>query len=128
MWTRESLHDLVKEKLSGYLFVAVSNREPYIHTFSGDKIVTQVPASGLTTALDPVMQACGGTWIASGRGDADRKVVDKDNKVSVPPERPRYSLKRVWLSREERERLLLRLLQRRPVAAVSYCLYPTGLC
>ncbi len=101
MWTRESLHDLVKEKLSGYLFVAVSNREPYIHTFSGDKIVTQVPASGLTTALDPVMQACGGTWIASGRGDADRKVVDKDNKVSVPPERPRYSLRRVWLSREE---------------------------
>jgi trehalose 6-phosphate synthase len=103
MWTRESLHDLVKEKLSGYLFVVVSNREPYIHTFSGRKIVTQVPASGLTTALDPVMQACGGTWIASGRGDADRKVVDKENKVAVPPNEPRYALKRVWLSREEED-------------------------
>ena len=103
MWTRDSLHDLVKEKLSGYHFMVVSNREPYIHTFSGPKIITQVPASGLTTALDPVMQACGGTWIANGRGNADREVVDKDNKVSVPPERPCYSLRRVWLSREEED-------------------------
>jgi len=84
MWTRESLNDLVKEKLSGYLFVVVSNREPYMHTFSGREIVCQVPASGLTVALDPVMQACGGTWIAHGSGDADRDVVDKDNKVGVP--------------------------------------------
>ncbi|OGO24497.1 MAG: trehalose-6-phosphate synthase [Chloroflexi bacterium RBG_16_50_9] len=81
----------------------VSNREPYIHTFSGRKIVTQVPASGLTTALDPVMRACGGTWIANGRGEADRAVVDKDNKVSVPSEKPRYSLKRVRISREEED-------------------------
>jgi trehalose 6-phosphate synthase len=103
IWTRESLHDLVKEKLSGYLFIVVSNREPYIHNFSGRKIVTRVPASGLTTALDPVMQACGGTWIAHGSGDADRDVVDKDNKVGVPPEKPRYSLKRVWLSKEEED-------------------------
>ena len=101
MWTRESLNDLIKEKLSGYLFVVVSNREPYIHTFSGRKIVFQMPASGLTVALDPVMQACGGTWIAHGGGDADKEVVDKDNKVGVPPGKPRYSLKRVWLSKEE---------------------------
>ncbi len=101
MWTRESLNNLVKEKLSGYLFVVVSNREPYIHTFSGREIVCQVPASGLTVALDPVMQACGGTWVANGSGDADREVVDKDNKVGVPPEELRYSLKRVWLSKEE---------------------------
>jgi trehalose 6-phosphate synthase len=101
MWTRESLDDLVREKLSGYLFVVVSNREPYVHTFSGRKIVTEVPASGLTVALDPVMQACGGTWIAHGSGDADSEVVDKENKVSVPPDEPRYSLKRVWLSKEE---------------------------
>jgi len=66
MWTKQNLNDLVREKLSDYLFVVVSNREPYIHTFSGRKIVTQVPASGLTTALDPVMQACGGF---GGRGN-----------------------------------------------------------
>jgi alpha,alpha-trehalose-phosphate synthase [UDP-forming] len=103
MWTREGLRDLVREKLAGYLFVVVSNREPYIHTFSGNKIVTHVPASGLTVALDPVMKACEGTWVAHGSGDADREVVDKENKVGVPPEEPRYSLKRVWLSKEEED-------------------------
>ena len=103
MWTREGLHDLVKEKLAGYLFVVVSNREPYIHTFSGREIVCHVPASGLTVALDPVMQACGGIWIAHGSGDADREVVDKDSKVGIPPENPRYALKRLWLSREDEE-------------------------
>jgi trehalose 6-phosphate synthase len=103
MWTRESLNDFVREKLSDYLFMVVSNREPYIHTFSGSKVTYQVPASGLTVALNPVMQSCGGTWIAHGSGDADREVVDKDNKVMIPPEEPRYALKRVWLSKEEEE-------------------------
>jgi len=103
VWTQEALHDLVREKLGGYLFVVVSNREPYIHTFSGREIVCQVPASGLTVALDPVMQACGGIWIAHGSGDADREVVDKDNKVGIPPENPRYTLKRLWLSKEDEE-------------------------
>ena len=103
MWTRQGLHDLVGEKLGGYLFVVVSNREPYIHTFSGREIVCQVPASGLTVALDPVMRACGGIWIAHGSGDADREVVDKDDKVGIPPENPRYTLKRLWLSPEDEE-------------------------
>jgi alpha,alpha-trehalose-phosphate synthase [UDP-forming] len=103
VWTKESLHELVREKLGDYLFIAVSNREPYIHSFSGKKVVCQVPASGLTVALDPVMRACGGTWIAHGSGDADREVVDKNNKVGVPPEEPRYSLKRAWLSKEEED-------------------------
>jgi len=82
VWTRESLNGLVKEKLSGYLFVVVSNREPYIHTFSGRKIVCHVPASGLTVALDPVMQACGGTWVAYGSGDAD-KVLTKSGRLFI---------------------------------------------
>ena len=103
MWTKESLGDLVKEKLSGYLFVVVSNREPYIHKFSGRKVAWQVPASGLTVALDPVMQACAGTWVAHGSGDADREVVDEQNKVKVPPDKPQYHLKRVWLSKEEED-------------------------
>jgi trehalose-6-phosphate synthase len=103
MWTREGLSELVKEKLSSYPFVVVSNREPYVHSFSGDEIITQVPASGLTVALDPMMQACGCTWIAHGGGDADRRVVDSNNKVGVPPGEPKYSLKRVWLSKEEED-------------------------
>jgi len=103
MWTKESLRRLVEEKLRDYLFIVVSNREPYIHTFSGREIKYQVPASGLTAALDPVMQACGGTWIAHGSGDADAHVVDERNKVMVPPQAPQYSLRRVWLSKEDEE-------------------------
>lgn len=103
MWTRENLSELVKEKLSDYLFVVVSNREPYIHTFSGRKVACQIPASGLTVALDPVMRACGGTWVANGSGDADREVVDAQDRVRVPPDNPLYYLKRVWLSKEEEQ-------------------------
>jgi trehalose-6-phosphate synthase len=103
MWNKDSLGALVHEKLKDYLFIVVSNREPYVHTFSKQEIQWFIPASGLTVALDPVMQACGGTWIAHGSGDADKQVVDSANKISVPPDNPKYSLKRVWLSREDED-------------------------
>ena len=67
-WTRESLRELVREHLGDELFVIVSNREPYIHRFEGEEIVCQVPASGMTIALDPVMRACGGLWVGHGSG------------------------------------------------------------
>ncbi len=103
MWTNQSLKSLVQERLGDYLLVVVSNREPYIHSFAAREIKVQKPASGLTVALDPVMQACGGTWIAHGSGDADREVVDPDQRVRVPPEKPSYSLRRIWLTQQEQE-------------------------
>lgn len=101
--TRESLQELVRTKLADYLFVVVSNREPFIHEWAGDRIEAMLPASGLVTALDPVMSACGGTWIAHGSGNADREVVDKFDRVRVPPDDPMYTLRRVWLSKEEED-------------------------
>ena len=56
------------------------------------------PAGGLTSALDPIMQACHGTWVAWGSGSADRQVVDAHDRVQVPPQNPQYTLRRVWLS------------------------------
>jgi trehalose 6-phosphate synthase len=101
IWTptrlKEQVHTLLHERP---LFV-ISNREPYIHEKRGKKIECLVPASGLVTALEPVLKACGGTWIAHGSGDADREVVDAQNKIRVPPEEPQYILKRVWLTKEE---------------------------
>ncbi|OHB88738.1 MAG: trehalose-6-phosphate synthase [Planctomycetes bacterium RIFCSPHIGHO2_12_FULL_52_36] len=79
----------------------VSNREPYVHTFQGEEIKCGMPASGVTMALDPVMQSCGGIWIAHGSGDADKEVVDAHNHIQVPPEESRYTLRRVWLTKEE---------------------------
>jgi trehalose 6-phosphate synthase len=81
--------------------IVVSNREPYIHERTDGGIIVKRPASGLVTAVEPVMRACSGTWIAHGSGGADRDVVDGDDRIGVPPESPEYRLRRIWLSEEE---------------------------
>jgi len=82
----------------------VSNREPYVHVKRKDNVIEiQRPASGLVTALEPIVRACSGTWIAHGAGSADRETVDKNDHVMVPPERPAYRIRRVWLSPEEEQ-------------------------
>lgn len=101
MWTQESLQKLIKDKMGGFMFVVVSNRQPYVHRFQKGRVECQRGAGGVITALDPVMQACRGTWVAFGSGDADRKVTDADGKIKVPPDHPSYTLKRVWLNKEE---------------------------
>jgi trehalose 6-phosphate synthase len=103
MWTKQNLENLVKEKLSDYHFVVVSNREPYVHTLNKGHLQCQRGVGGVISALDPIMQACGGTWVAFGSGDADRQVADKDGKLRVPQEKPRYTLKRIWLDKKEIE-------------------------
>jgi len=95
------LYNLIQEKLGDNLLLAVSNREPYVHTFNNDQITCTRPVSGLTQALDPVMRAAKGTWVAHGSGDADEKVVDANQRVAVPPENPEYTLRRVWLTDDE---------------------------
>jgi len=101
VWTKERLKDYLQSKLHGKQLYVVSNREPYIHRKKDSGIECITPASGVVTALDPVLQATGGLWIAHGAGDADREVVDKKNKVRVPPWKPSFTLKRVWLTAEE---------------------------
>ena len=100
-WTPVRLKEHVCTLLQERSLFVVSNREPYVHEKRGKKIECLVPASGLVTALEPVLKACGGTWIAHGSGDSDREVVDAQSKIRVPPEEPQYVLKRVWLSKEE---------------------------
>ncbi len=102
-WTRERLAADVRSRLgSGRLFV-VSNREPYMHTRRGRPADVSVPPSGLVTALEPVLCACDGTWIAHGNGNADRETADRHGRLPVPPDDPRYILRRVWLTKEEEE-------------------------
>ncbi len=102
-WTAQRLKEQIRAELDGKKLVLVSNREPYIHEKDGQGIRCIVPAGGLVTALDPVMRVCDGIWIAHGSGDADRETVDGDNKLRVPPGEPAYTLKRVWLTREEED-------------------------
>ncbi|MCR4302612.1 MAG: trehalose-6-phosphate synthase [Gallionella sp.] len=100
-WTPESLRAILHGELRGEDIIVVSNREPYIHQRRNNRIEVQRPASGLVTALEPIMRACSGTWIAHGSGSADREVVDKHDHIAVPPENPAYQIRRVWLTAEE---------------------------
>ncbi len=117
--TAAQLESTLTGSLRGTRLIVVANREPYIHMrrrrtargvwnwIRGRKETVGIewtrPASGLVTALDPVMRASGGTWIAHGSGSADRETADARGRLRVPPDRPSYTLRRVWLSPEEEQ-------------------------
>jgi trehalose-6-phosphate synthase len=103
VWTPERLNEEMKHLLQNKKLVVVSNREPYMHIRSGKEIQCIMPASGMVTALEPILKACGGLWIASGSGDADRETVDENDKVSVPPDEKKYTLRRIWLTKEQED-------------------------
>jgi len=105
IWTESKLKDLIRAKLGEKALIVVSNREPYMHVVDEatglEKCIR--PASGVVTAIHPVLCACGGTWIAHGAGNADKKFVNSKDKLGVPPKDIRYILKRVWLNKEEED-------------------------
>jgi trehalose-6-phosphate synthase len=103
MWTADRLAVHLQTRLDGGRLFVVSNREPYLHQRNGKSLEVIVPPSGLVTALEPVLDACDGTWIAHGNGDADTEVVDAHDRLRVPPNDPRYTLRRVWLTKEQEE-------------------------
>ncbi|HEY7533919.1 MAG TPA: trehalose-6-phosphate synthase, partial [Nitrospiraceae bacterium] len=100
-WTASTLRSILRKQLAGEEILIVSNREPYLHVRKGDSIEIELPASGVVSALEPVMRACSGVWIAHGNGSADREVVDARDHVRVPPEQPSYDIRRIWMSADE---------------------------
>jgi trehalose 6-phosphate synthase len=103
-WTPETLRGILERELRDSEVIVVSNREPFIHVRDEDGDITiQRPASGLVSAVEPIMRACSGTWIAHGSGSADREVVDSHDRVRAPVDDPGYELRRLWLTREEEQ-------------------------
>ena len=102
-WTPATLKKILHDHLAGDEVLIVSNREPYIHNWNEQHVEVQVPASGVVTALEPVMRACSGVWIAHGSGSADREVVDARGHVRVPPDDPEYEIRRIWMSSDEED-------------------------
>lgn len=100
-WSPDTLRSLLHKQLAGERVIVVSNREPYFHLRNGSRIEVHRPASGLVTAVEPVMRACSGTWIAHGSGSADQETVDRHDRVRVPPDKPEYTLRRIWLTEDE---------------------------
>jgi trehalose 6-phosphate synthase len=103
MWTRDRLQDLVTERLAGFRFICVANREPYIHVRTGSTLRCIEPDSGVVAALDPVMRTTGGTWIAHGGGSGDRETADARGRLRVPPGKESYALRRIWLTAEQED-------------------------
>jgi trehalose 6-phosphate synthase/phosphatase len=103
-WTPQALQQVVRDHLNSAQVIIVSNREPYIHSLDANQQpFWQVPASGMVTALEPIMRACSGVWVAHGAGSADRQTVDRYDRIRVPPDDPSYTLRRVWLSPEQEQ-------------------------
>jgi alpha,alpha-trehalose-phosphate synthase [UDP-forming] len=103
LWTADRLAVHVRTRLDNARLFVVSNREPYVHLRRGKSVEVMVPPSGVVTAIEPILRACDGTWIAHGSGDADLETVDEHDRLRVPPEDPHYTLRRVWLNQAEEE-------------------------
>jgi trehalose 6-phosphate synthase len=101
-WSAQRLKQTLVRHFPGEKVIVLANREPYIHERNKDGVVeVRHPASGLVTAVEPVLRACSGVWVAHGSGSADRESVDRKDRVRVPPDEKSYSLRRVWLSANE---------------------------
>lgn len=100
-WTAERLKEFIKAQLKDHPIFVLSNGEPYVHTKAKDVVEWAMPAGGVVTAIEPVMEACGGMWIAHGSGTADKETADAHGKLRVPPDEPKYTLKRIFLSPNE---------------------------
>lgn len=103
IWTPDRLREEVRKLMPDKKIIVVSNREPYMHVHAGKEIKCIVPASGLVTAMEPILKACGGLWIATASGDADKETVDQSDKISVPPGEEKYILKRIWITKKEED-------------------------
>jgi trehalose 6-phosphate synthase len=102
-WTPSRLRGEVQKLFGDTPLCVVANREPYVHNRKGSQVEVLLPASGLVTAVEPIVRACSGLWIAHGSGSADRETADASGKLLVPPDKPEYALKRVWLTKAEEQ-------------------------
>ena len=102
VWTAAWLRTALRRHFDGQQVIVVANREPCVHDLEPDGSITaRQPIGGLVTALDPVLRATGGTWIAHGSGSADRATVDRCDRLQVRHADGEYTLRRVWLTRGE---------------------------
>jgi trehalose-6-phosphate synthase len=88
--------------VSDQQIIVLSNREPYRHERAADGSIQVVrQSSGVVNAVEPLLLQWGGVWVASGQGEVDRAAANNADGVTMPPQAPRYRLRRVWLSPEE---------------------------
>jgi trehalose 6-phosphate synthase/phosphatase len=99
-WKKQTLENLIKDRIKDHQFILVSQAEPYTHTYIKDTIKVQRGHGGIITAMEPILKLAKGTWIAYGRGNADKEVVDAQDKIRMPPGHSTYTLKRLWITKK----------------------------
>lgn len=67
---------------------------------NGEMALT-IPAGGVGLSFDPIAKAAGATYIARGKGEDDKKAVDRHDKLVVRDADGAYTLKRLFLSEAE---------------------------
>src|SRR5262249_14869647 len=100
---KEALHDLIETRLGDHRLIVVANREPYLHRYRNGGIECVPTVSGMVSALDPILRATGGVWIGHRSRDAGRRTADARGRLRVPPENPGYTLRRLWLTKEQEQ-------------------------
>jgi trehalose-6-phosphate synthase len=103
VWTEERLKQFARALFGRQPLFVVSNREPVSHVRANGTIVGLTPASGVVTAVEPVLRACGGTWLAHGSGSADWEMTDERGRLRLPEDDPLYTLRRLRLTAEEED-------------------------
>ena len=124
MWTKDALHDLIQARLGDHHFIVVANREPYQHRYSGGRIECVPPASGMVSALDPILRpAAASGWPTAAATPIARPSMHADH-VRVPPEDPAYTPAPRLADQGAGGRLLQRPGQRGPLAALPQGFHP----
>ena len=127
MWTEERLQRWLQAFLTGERIIVLANREPYMHERAADgRLLVRQSSSGLVTALEPIVRAGAGVWVAHGSGSADRLVVDRRDGLDVPPAAPQYRLRRVWLDDREQRGYYYGFANEATLAALSSGVRPAG--
>jgi alpha,alpha-trehalose-phosphate synthase [UDP-forming] len=98
--SKRTIGKMLDERLKDHLFVVVSQAEPYQHDYVKDTVKVKRTTGGLISAMEPLLKANKGLWIAHGRGTADKEAVDENDKVKMPPGKNQYTLKRIWISKK----------------------------
>ena len=101
-WTSERLKEFIKAYLKDQRIFLVFTQEPYKYSNIKGVVSYKLLANGVATAFEPLMEACDGMWIAQSSNAKDKDKNEDENIVlKVPPDNPKYTLKRVWLTEQE---------------------------
>jgi trehalose 6-phosphate synthase len=87
---------------AGTPVVVLANRSPFRYQRDDDGVLrVQRSTGGLVTAVEPIVDACAGTWVAHGDANAGTAGANTIAGPEMLPANTRYRLRHVRLSEEE---------------------------